>query len=68
VSIKIVRFPPRSIAAIFVCQERDGDGWVALGSHGAWLSGSLADALDEARWLAANLALPIRETSYVRAA
>jgi hypothetical protein len=57
----IIRFPPRRVAAILVCEERAGDGWLALaGAHG-WLFGSLAEARSEARWLARNLGLPIRE-------
>jgi hypothetical protein len=37
----LVRFPPRRAVAIFVCEERDGDGWLAIaGAHG-WLFGSL---------------------------
>jgi hypothetical protein len=57
----LVRFPPRRASAIFVCAERDGDGWLAIaGAHG-WLFGSFAEARLAARWLADNLGLPIRE-------
>jgi hypothetical protein len=56
----ILRFPPRRISAIIICKERDG-GWLTLaGAHG-WAFGSLAEARLEARWLARNLQLPIRE-------
>jgi hypothetical protein len=59
----IIRFPPRAIAAIIVCKEHDADGWITLaGAHG-WIFGSLAEARLEARWLAHNLHLPIREFS-----
>jgi hypothetical protein len=57
----LVRFPPRRASAIFVCAERDGDGWLAIaGAHG-WLFGSLVEARRAARWLSCNLALPVRE-------
>jgi hypothetical protein len=57
----VVRFPLRRVASILIVRERDSGGWLALaGSHG-WLFGSRADALAEAKWLARNLALPIRE-------
>src|SRR5262249_20958739 len=53
----------RAIHAIVVCRERNGDGWITLaGAHG-WVFGSLADARLEARWLADNFQLPIREFS-----
>jgi hypothetical protein len=57
----LIRFPPRRICAVVVCRDRDADGWLTIaGAHG-WLFGSLADARSEARWLARNLGLPIRE-------
>jgi hypothetical protein len=57
----ILRFPPRRIAAVLICRERDGGGWLAIaGSHG-WLFGSALEARNEARWLARNLGLPVRE-------
>jgi hypothetical protein len=57
----IIRFPPRRASAIFVCEERDGYGWLAIaGAHG-WLHGSLHEARADARWLSRNLGLPIRE-------
>jgi hypothetical protein len=59
----IVRFSPRRIRAVIICRARDEDGWFTLaGAHG-WLFGSLAEAQFEARWLALNLDLPIRELS-----
>jgi hypothetical protein len=59
----IIRFPVRPSAAIFICRERDGEGWLTLaGSHG-WLFGSRADANVEARWLAKNFGLPVREAT-----
>jgi hypothetical protein len=60
---RLFRFPPRRAIAIWVVEERNGDGWLAIaGSHG-WLFGSRADATAEARWLSHNLGLPVRETS-----
>ena len=59
----VLRFPPRSIGVIIICKTRDADGWLTLaGAHG-WVFGSLADARLEARWLADNFQLPIREFS-----
>jgi hypothetical protein len=59
----IVRFPPRQIYAVIICRTRDDDGWLTLaGAHG-WTHGSLAEARLNARWLALNLDLPIRELS-----
>jgi hypothetical protein len=57
----VIRFPSRRFAAVLVCRQRDGEGWLAIaGSHG-WLFGSILEARAEARWLARNLSLPIRE-------
>jgi hypothetical protein len=60
----IVPFPARArFAAVFICAERSGDGWLAIaGAHG-WLCGSLAEARAVARWLSDNLKLPVREAS-----
>jgi hypothetical protein len=56
---KLARFPLRAVAAVLVC--RSSDGWLALvGDHG-WLCGSLGEARVEARWLARNTGLPVRE-------
>jgi hypothetical protein len=56
----VIRFPLRRVS-ILIVRERDGEGWLTLaGSHG-WLSGSYDDAYHEAKWLARNLSLPIRE-------
>jgi hypothetical protein len=58
----IIRFPPRRRTAIFIICADDG-GWLVLaGSHG-WLHGDYAAALTDARWLARNLALPIRSAA-----
>jgi hypothetical protein len=57
----IIRFPPRRIAAVLICRERHGAGWLAIaGAHG-WLFGSILEARAEAHWLSRNLGLPIRE-------
>jgi hypothetical protein len=59
----VIRFPARRRVAVFVCAEQDGDGWLAVaGAHG-WLFGSRAEARAEARWLAENFGLPIREVA-----
>jgi hypothetical protein len=57
----VIPFPPRRLAAVFICTERDGDGWLAIaGAHG-WLCGSLNEARSVARWLSHSLGLPVRE-------
>jgi hypothetical protein len=59
----VVRFPARRMAAVFICEERAGDGWLAIaGAHGG-LCGSLNEARAVARWLSHNLGLPVREVS-----
>jgi hypothetical protein len=62
-SARIIRFPQRNAAAIFV-REIPGDGWLVLAPRGhGWLHGDLASAVEDARWLSENLSLPVR--SYV---
>jgi hypothetical protein len=69
VTAAIVRLPPRRMAAVFICKERAGDGWLVLhGEHGwllgehGWLLGDRRAALQDAHWLASNLGgLPLRE-------
>jgi hypothetical protein len=55
----VIRFPPRRASAIFLCEERDGDGWLVLARGHGWLHGSRSDALENARWLARNLGFSI---------
>jgi hypothetical protein len=58
---RILRFSLRRVDTILICRERNGGGWLTLcGSHG-WLFGSLSAARREAKWLALNLSLPVRE-------
>jgi hypothetical protein len=57
----IIRFPPRRMCAVIICREREVGGWLVIARAHGWLFGSLADARAEARWLADNLGLPIRE-------
>jgi hypothetical protein len=59
----VVRFPPRRSAAVIICKERDGDGWMVIAGAPGWLCGSLTQARAEARWLSDNLGLPVREAS-----
>ena len=61
-SAVVIRFPPRRPVAVLVIQDR-GDGlWLVLaGSHG-WVFADRDDAINEARWLARNLGLPIRHS------
>ena len=58
---EIIRFPPRRPTVILLTSTEDG--WVILaGSHG-WLHGDRTAALKDARWLARNLRLPVREVA-----
>jgi hypothetical protein len=60
VSSILIRFPLRRVA-VLITRERDGGGWLCLAGEHGWLSGSLEAARYEAKWLAKNLAVPIRE-------
>jgi hypothetical protein len=60
-SAAILNFPPRRSTAVWLLQARDDDGWLVLAGANGWLHGSRHDALEDARWLAANLGFPIRE-------
>ena len=56
----VLRFPPRRIAAVFVCED-DG-GWLVLGPRGqGWTHGDRHSAIADAEWLARNFGLPIRD-------
>jgi hypothetical protein len=55
----VIRFPPHHLAAVWILPLAESGWLVLLGAHG-WLHGSRADALEDARWLAANVKLPIR--------
>jgi hypothetical protein len=58
----VVRLPPHRMAAVFICEERAGDGWLAIAVAHGWLCGSLSEARAVARWLSHNLGGdPVRE-------
>jgi hypothetical protein len=58
----ILRFPLRRAgAAVLVCREHDGAGWLVLARDHGWLHGDRRSALADAHWLRRNLGLPIRE-------
>jgi hypothetical protein len=58
----LVRLPPRRLAAVFLFET--GDGWLVLAPRGhGWLHGSLEDAMREAKWLAQNWSVPVREVA-----
>jgi hypothetical protein len=59
---KIIRFPSRRAAAVWLLQAREG-GWLVLARGHGWLHGSHAEAVEDARWLAGNLGFPIRESA-----
>jgi hypothetical protein len=54
----VIRFPMRNAAAVFVMAAEDG-WWVLVRSHG-WLHGNHAAAVEDAKWLAENYGMPIR--------
>jgi len=55
---EIIRLPSRRRTAVFVVV--DDDGFLVLaGSHG-WLHGSLGEAIDDARDIAAGFGVPVR--------
>jgi hypothetical protein len=56
---QIIPFPHRLPPSVIVMREEAA--WlVVAGSHG-WLHGDHRVAMQDARWLARNLGLPIRE-------
>jgi len=59
-SNSIARFPLHRAASLLV-REREGDGWLALAGPNGWSFGSLDEARHEAKWLARNLSLSVRE-------
>jgi hypothetical protein len=57
---RIIRFPARNAAAIFIREAAEG-GWLVLVRDHGWLHGERRAALEDAHWLAWNLGLPVRE-------
>jgi hypothetical protein len=57
----VIRFPPRSAHCIRLLPEAGG-AWLVLAREHGWLHGDRRAALADARWLARNLGLPVRET------
>jgi hypothetical protein len=55
---RVIRFPPRRSAAVWILRA-EGAWMVIVRSHG-WMHGNYGDALEDARWLAKNYGLPIR--------
>jgi hypothetical protein len=55
---KIERFPPKRASCIWLL--RADDAWLVLAREHGWLHGDYRAALDDARWLARNLGLPVR--------
>jgi hypothetical protein len=61
-SARIIRFPARNAAAIFIREAPEG-GWLVLAREHAWLHGDVRSASIDAQWLSENLALPVRKAS-----
>lgn len=60
-SSSVLNFPLRRSVAIWI--TREGPAWLVLAREHGWLFGSHSEAEVEARWLAANLGLPIRNVA-----
>jgi hypothetical protein len=57
----IVPFPTRTV----VIRKIPEGGWLVLGERGhGWLHGSRSSAIEDARWLARNLGLVVREVRH----
>ena len=60
-SARIIPFPAH---AVLIRRAPEG-GWLVLGERGhGWLHGSRDSAIEDARWLARNLGVAIREVSH----
>jgi hypothetical protein len=57
----ISRFPDRPSNVVWL--TRDGPAWLVLANGNGWVHGSSRAADDDARWVAGNLGLPVRETA-----
>jgi hypothetical protein len=55
---RVVRFPPRRMAAVWMLPLPDS--WLVLHGDHAWLHGDRRSALADAHWLGLNLGLPVR--------
>ncbi|MFL6797477.1 MAG: hypothetical protein ACJ8F3_08710 [Xanthobacteraceae bacterium] len=58
----IVSFPARQRRAVFISKQAEG-AWLVLAFDHGWILGSRAEAETDARWLSANLDLPVRVLS-----
>jgi hypothetical protein len=54
-SARIIRFPPRRSAAVWILRA-EGVWLVVARDHG-WLHGDRASAVEDARWLSENLGI-----------
>jgi hypothetical protein len=59
-SAHVVRFPGRRARFVSVYQVRNGT-WLVLARGHGWLHPDRRSAIQDARWLAWNLDLPIRD-------
>jgi hypothetical protein len=48
-------------ACVWLTRESDDKAWLVLAGNHGWLHTNKRDARDDARWLARNLGLPVRE-------
>jgi hypothetical protein len=56
----IIRFPMRCTACIRLMREASG-AWLIIALEHGWLHGDRRAAVADARWLACNLGLPVRD-------
>jgi hypothetical protein len=55
---RLVRFPPRRAAVVWLLLDRDG--WLVIARDHGWSFGDFPSALADAQWLSQNLGMPIR--------
>jgi hypothetical protein len=56
---RVVPFPPRRLAAVWILPLRDS-GWLVLVGSSGWLHADYDAAIEDAKWLSRNVGLPIR--------
>jgi hypothetical protein len=60
----IIRLNPRREQAVWL--QRQGSAWQVLVYGHAWSHGNIIDAIENAAWLSANRALPVRGLATLR--
>jgi hypothetical protein len=60
-SATLIRFPHHRLAAVLVCAEQDGGGWLVLAPQHGWLHGSRDTALADASEIARGFGVAVLE-------